>query len=586
MALFIIVPNIYSLDIYNGIVSEKIFVFIFLTAILLPLSLLRVSRCSVIEVNTFDVLAFLIVLGVLFNKVLRIDSSESNLEILELLTLLICYFVLRMMNGIAGYNYIHVAIVIAALLQCYMGIAQYRGAMQSLNSYASATGSFFNSGPYAGFLIASTPFSILVAFKGMTKNTLFENTWKRYIALGICYLLLFCILLIVPSLGSRASLIGLIAIFALIYRNDIKTYFFEGKYKKIILCLALALGVLSFSAVLYFKSGSTVGRAMILKNSFNMFLDSPVWGVGLGEFKNNYMLYQAEGFSRESLLNSKESADNVVYAFNDPLQFIVENGIIIGFVVLFWILGILKNNDHSDFFVLVSFLGAITILVFSLFSYVSDILPLKLLLLFYLTSLINVKSQLKWMIDICKVKKIIVPFTAILIVGTGTLLYFTVLYRQTFKVWEAAKKKYQYGFYAEAAANYKMLLSDLDENPRFLTEYGKCAYFLKDYDLSVQLLEKARSYTSNTVIETSLGDVYKALKRYSEAEQCYLLALKMRPHSFYNAYLLLDLSQSIGDVKKSKKYASIILDTPVKISSPAVKEIRNRAISIIDTKNN
>ena len=76
----------------------------------------------------------------------------------------------------------------------------------------------------------------------------------------------------------------------------------------------------------FYKKASADGRLLIWKVSLGIVKDEPLKGLGFDNFKSAYMRYQAEYFKRNTDLEEQNLADNVWYAFNEPLQLIVENG--------------------------------------------------------------------------------------------------------------------------------------------------------------------------------------------------------------------------------------------------------------------
>ena len=89
----------------------------------------------------------------------------------------------------------------------------------------------------------------------------------------------------------------------------------------------------------YIKSDSSLGRLLIYKISFKMFLEHPITGIGWGNFQREYNLYQA-AFFKSGNYTQKEFllADNTFYAFNDYWQLIVETGLVGGLCLITFII--------------------------------------------------------------------------------------------------------------------------------------------------------------------------------------------------------------------------------------------------------
>jgi O-antigen ligase len=125
----------------------------------------------------------------------------------------------------------------------------------------------------------------------------------------LCLILTLSVLLL-----SRAFFVGaLLGIIFLLF-----------SFKKIVLSkktVALSLFFVAVAIVvitIFLKSDSSLGRVLIYKISWSMFLDHPITGIGWGNFQRDYGLYQSAYFSAGNY-SQKEFllADNTFYAFND-----------------------------------------------------------------------------------------------------------------------------------------------------------------------------------------------------------------------------------------------------------------------------
>ena len=91
----------------------------------------------------------------------------------------------------------------------------------------------------------------------------------------------------------------------------------------ILLCSITVL-ILSFG----FKTGSTQGRILVYKITLPIYLEHWKKGIGYGNFKSTYPLYQAKYFeNNHDNISEIMLADNTYYAFNDYWQFLIEGGI-------------------------------------------------------------------------------------------------------------------------------------------------------------------------------------------------------------------------------------------------------------------
>ena len=73
-------------------------------------------------------------------------------------------------------------------------------------------------------------------------------------------------------------------------------------------------------------------------------------------------------------------------------------------------------------------------------------------------------------------------------------------------------------------------------------------------------------FPSDEILST-LGDTYKALKRYSETEEAYQHASFMVPHKLYPLYLLAMLYDETGQREKAVAFAGKVLNKEIKVES-------------------
>lgn len=164
----------------------------------------------------------------------------------------------------------------------------------------------------------------------------FASFFKKY-SFQVLLALLFGCLIYAFWKESRAFVIGYTV--SIVFIGHLSKSFRPSRY---LMALSLTfIFTLVFILAFMFKSDSTQGRILIYKISFDIFKESYLVGIGLGEFKQQYLLYQALYFSNDSF-TSKELllADNTYFAFNDYWQFTIEAGIL-GLIALALILSLL-----------------------------------------------------------------------------------------------------------------------------------------------------------------------------------------------------------------------------------------------------
>jgi O-antigen polymerase len=146
--------------------------------------------------------------------------------------------------------------------------------------------------------------------------------------------------------------------------------------------------------------------------------------------------------------------------------------------------------------------------------------------------------------------------------------------------WNDAFDLYNYGLYDESLEDYKKAYPVLKHNGEYLVNYGKALSIAEKHSEALTILEQAKSYQSNTVLHTALGDSHKALEQYESAEKHYLQAASMAPAKFYPLYLLAKLYNASGQQQKALAIANTILEKEVKVHSAAIEEIKEEMKTI------
>lgn len=93
--------------------------------------------------------------------------------------------------------------------------------------------------------------------------------------------------------------------------------------------------------------------------------------------------------------------------------------------------------------------------------------------------------------------------------------------------------------------------------------------------------KRPKNYVGNTIIQTALGDSYKALGMYGQSESAYQLAADMLPDRFYPRYLLIKLYSSMEAWDSMEALAKDLLEKEPKIASRAVEEIKSEVQALL-----
>lgn len=601
-SLIAILPQINVSGYVQSTITSKFICFLYGCLILLGIFMILVSLSKKIDfsISKLDIALFTVVFYITLNRYFIQPHFGFSIRYMELLGLSFLYVVLRRIS-INNCYWLLLAIVISGICQAVYGNLQLLGYYASNHSGFKMTGSFFNPGPYAGFLVSVWSVSLeLYLFKDKIipqvqsqskKNSLFLKKCIGLVFEYIPLLGLVSITIILPATQSRAAWLGAIvsSLTLLELRYCILKEFLKKTkpIKKTFLIIASIVFLCAGLFGLYnFKKDSSDGRSFIWKVTTEMIVDSPVFGVGFDGFETHYMNYQAHYFANNGETPEAILASNTSYAFNEWLEFISENGLF-GFVFLIIVVLLvfkIKTNTDYRFELLIAKTGLLAIGIFACFSYPMQILPIKLVLTFLLAMLSNSDTHV-YQFTNGENNKSLWAFKAIVLLIGFVYMLKTIPYVKNldhgFKTWESALSRHQYGDYKEAIGEYESVCVDFKREGDFLMNYGKTLTMAGEYTKAIVVLEQAKPYLSNTVIATTLGDSYKATQQYNKAELAYQQAINMVPSKFYANYLLAKLYDDSGQGRKAVKMALKILNKEIKIPSTAIKEMQEEMKKIL-----
>lgn len=280
-------------------------------------------------------------------------------------------------------------LICTGFIETLWGSAQLYGLIDSKHVFFKITGSFFNPGPYSGYLAVIFPLSLYYYL--FTELTDANRTKQRASFFLKSFSALTCILiiLILPVAMSRASWLALIGgsiiiLWAYLYKKYVWKNLYV-KYKKkiwIFLSVILVVAILGLIGVYLLKKDSADGRILIWKIPISMIKDYPL-GVGLGNFsgaygeaQGNYMASGKASAMEEYVAGSPE------YAFNEYIQLFIEVGIV-SFILFVCILSTTLYTLYKD--KNWEIMGPlIALMIFAFFSYPFNVLSFLIVLVFIL----------------------------------------------------------------------------------------------------------------------------------------------------------------------------------------------------------
>ncbi|WP_303028225.1 O-antigen ligase family protein [Bacteroides acidifaciens] len=482
-------------------------------------------------------------------------------------------FCLNRKNHLSFPTIVTWVLIILGGMEAVWGLRQIYGLAASNHSLYALTGSFYNPGPYSGYLAMIFP---LCLYEWLNLKERTERTWaeqgKYYIALGVM-LLILCVL---PAGMSRSAWIAAAISGTWVYGMHAswgsKLKEFGRKYKKrvVLACIAGSVIIIVAGYALFqLKATSANGRLFMWKISSMAIAESPVIGHGTGNFVSAYGRAQENYFADGEFSETEELvAGSPEYAFNEYLQVAVEYGIPFLLVVSLVIVFCLWKGSSEGRIGLCG--GVISFLVFSFSSYPMQIPGFAVTFYLLLTACVIGRSKV--------ILFLFISMMALL----GTYYWKNNQYAAC-KDWYRSKMLYNIGAYQSAKEDYGKLYPELANRGAFLFEYGYSLHKLKEYDNSTRILEEAMAHSNDPMILNIIGKNYQALGDYEKAEEYLIRSTHRLPGRIYPYYLLVKLYAEPQYLQPEKlKYAAeIVLTKEPKVQSTAVREMREEVKKLL-----
>ncbi|NLO69533.1 MAG: hypothetical protein GX102_00985 [Porphyromonadaceae bacterium] len=644
--VLVLLPSVVYEPFINATQTGKILFFLSALLVILPVSAIVfisvTSPCHFVFTR-LDLIVSVWLAYLIANVI--IQGTPWSLSLAEFAGLSLFYVVLRLIP-LKHFKWLFFAFITGGIVQAVYGNLQLWGYYPSHHNLFKLTGSFFNPAPYAGYLASVFPVAMgfwlfgikLVNPRKKTESTpgkitevlqtgldvtihwfnktgiKVQKTRIRELCTNILnkagYYLpvvaLISIVLVLPASQSRAAWLAVsgaaVYLFAVKYRwiQKLKRLNFSAEKKALMAFLVIAATIAGAAGLCHLKKGSADGRILIWKITTRMIADHPVTGTGFNGFKANYMDYQARYFENNTDSEKARVAGDTNYAFNELLQQTAEHGLIGTFLLalIFMLAFSVSKSDsmtseHSInrstiHLVVLSKALLLSFLIFSMFSYPVQILPIKTGMALSLAFLSGSSRKISLGRPVSKITRQVTIFMAKVLVGGVALaaVYFGAgsLKKQTgaLKGWKYAFALYSMGAYEQSNAEYEKVLPVLRYNGDFLTNYGKALSMAGKHEEAITTLKKALKYYPNTVVYTALGDSYKATGKSKKAEEGYLHAWHMNPSRFYSKYLLAKLYDETGQREKAIKVAKELLEKEIKVESTAIEEIKAEMQKMLD----
>ena len=419
------------------------------------------------------------------------------------------------------------SLILFGAIEAIWGLLQVYGYEPSNHSLYALTGSFYNPGPYSGFLAMCLPLALHEWLEG-------KRIWK-HLALVAWVLML----VVLPSGMSRSAwLAALVAsgyVLGMHYRDRLyrfRKFFWIGGL------LLILLGVGAY----HWKKDSADGRLLMWKVAIQAVLEYPWQGVGwekvAGAYGDAQERYFASGVASEQEVHVAGAPD---YVFNEYLQVAMAWGVPALCGILLLVVGGFCLGHRGRMFGVCGALLSLSVFSFSSypFQFLEFIVAFGALLVACLMRLRNVYLQV-----------------AVLIIGIGVCLY---LY------------------------DYR------EEHPmrKAHTMFNRAHSLHKagEWEASTEILKETMRISSDAMILNIIGKNCQALGEYKEAEEWFIRSTHRLPNRIYPYYLLAKLYAEHPKYFPREKLewaVRMVLEKEAKVESTAIKQMREEVKILLD----
>jgi len=602
----------HSFILANGVVSAKYFWFEASMALMIPVVffLKPINR-----IYFSDWLVLLLVGSILIVSVLSGPPFASTKLILLVLLLLLYIFIRRLVTSFRAAEYlITLCLIGTALVECIVGLRQLYGFAPSNHELFKLTGTFFNPGPYGGYVGMLFPLALyhallfskkearlrrIIAQQLLMIQRVFSRPriWWSYLLGCLSMVTVFVSLLVIPAAMSRAAWIGIAvgsSVVLLTYdpvRRAIKGYV-NTPFKHILVTTVMVVIIGGTGVGIYaIKPDSADGRLLLWKNALQTIVEHP-FGVGIGKLGHAVGETQAAYFAGSHATQAEiDRADVPFYTFNEYLQIGVESGVIALALFVGMLVVTLKNAFKEGQYGIAGALLSLS--SFAFFSYPFSVLPFLVVLVFLL-AMSNADGHNRPVMfnrneascrPFTSFKRSCSIFTSIL--SAGLIIYCLVDRYPTYKAWRdwaGCKHLINAELYNDASEDMKTVYPYLNDQPDFLFDYALSLSKSGYYQESNHILQRCMSYSSDPMLYNILGKNCMAQHQYDQAEAAFKQAYNLVPNRVYPLYLLTKLYAEKGETHMVRETTEKVFNHTIIVPSNAIEEMKDSLKRLLMTE--
>ena len=418
------------------------------------------------------------------------------------------------------------SLIAVGMVEAVWGLLQVYGYEPSKHSLYALTGSFYNPGPYSGFLAMCLPLAL-------HEWLLRKGIWKHLALVAVVLTLV-----VLPSGMSRSAWLAawVASGYVMVMHHRVRLY----RYWKVWTVGGLLLIILGIGAY-HWKKDSADGRLLMWKVATLALKEHPWHGVGWEQVAGAYGDAQ-EKFFTSGLASAQEEyvAGAPEYVFNEYLQVAIAWGIPALFVLLVMVACCFYTGHRSGQFGACGGLLSLGVFAFSSypFQFMEFILAFIALLVVCMMGCRKVWIQM-----------------LVLMVGIGT------------------------GFYLKENRPRK--------NVRVLFERAHSLHKAEEWEASTEMMKELMKVSSDAMILNIIGKNCQALGQYMEAEEWFVRSTHRLPNRLYPYYLLAKLYAEVPHIFPREKLewaVRMVLEKEAKVESTAIRQMREEVKVLLDEK--
>lgn len=457
-------------------------------------------------------------------------------------------------------------LVMLAGIEAVWGLRQLYGFATSGHSMYALTGSFFNPGPYSGYLAMILPVCLY--------QWLVCGRREGRVVSGGVMLLILCVL---PAGMSRSAWLaaGVSCFCVYAWHMDWAYKFrllWQQQRLRVVMAVIGGLCVLLLAGHLLFalKPDSARGRLFMWKITCRAIAEKPLAGYGVNNFAAAYGDAQEAYFAAGDYEPWEERvAGSPEYAFNEYLQAAVELGIPLAACLLVAVILCLYIGVRKERY---GICGAIlSLMIFSFSSYPLQLPAFIVTFGGLLLACIFDGSRWQWL-----------GLAVLVGVVGGFRLKNDLRTEQACREWMNARVLYNAGAYQSVEKEYERLYPSLRNRAAFLFEYGHGLHKQQKFNESNRVLEEALRRSCDPMILNVMGKNYQQMGDCLSAEDWFVRSTHRLPGRIYPYYLLAKLyaEPSFRQPDKFEKMKRMVLTKEPKVHSTAIRQMREEVKKI------